>query len=250
MCVEGGLTYLMASNKMAAVQLTAIDKNESYSQKVYIQLKQLILTNQIKSGQILNERELADQLAVSRTPIRDALKMLEQEGWVVKEGKFKVVRLLTWKSVQDLIEIRRPLEVMSYQLACKKITDEDIEALSQICDEMKAIGQQGDDAYYEAMAADIEFHIQIARITRNEKVIRMMSDLGDELIRTAVLSVMYGDLDVDRYRFNHDRLLEHIKNRNFDVGLEELNKHISTWEGHLEKVPLSLRIHEGKNLIL
>lgn len=235
---------------MGAVQLTAIDKNESYSQKIYNQLKQLILTNQIKSGQILNERELADQLAVSRTPIRDALKMLEQEGWVVKEGKFKVVRLLTWKSVQDLIEVRRPLEVMSYRLACQKITEEDIAALSRICDEMKAIGERGGDDYYEAMAADIEFHLQIARITRNEKVIKMMSDLGDELIRTAVLSVMYGDLAVERYRFNHDTLLEHMKNRNFEVGLEELNKHISTWEGHLEKVPLALRVHEEENLIL
>ena len=235
---------------METLQLTAIDKNESYSQKVYSQLKQLILTNQIKSGQILNERELATQLAVSRTPIRDALKMLEQEGWVNKEGKFKVVRLLTWKSVQDLIEVRRPLELMSYDLAIQKITNDDIAALDRICEEMKAIGREGGSDYYKAMSADIEFHLQIARITRNDKVIQIMSDLCDQLIRTSVLSVMYGDLTVDAYRLNHNMLLEHIRNRNFDVGREELHRHISTWEGHLAKVPMSLRVHGEENLLV
>lgn len=70
---------------MEHVQLTAIDKNEIYSEKVYRQLKQLIVANHIKPGEILNERELADSLSVSRTPIRDALRSLEQEGWNFKK---------------------------------------------------------------------------------------------------------------------------------------------------------------------
>ena len=114
---------------MEHVQLTAIDKNEIYSEKVYRQLKQLIVANHIKPGEILNERELADSLSVSRTPIRDALRSLEQEGWISKKGKFKVVSLLTWKNVQSLMEIRRPLELMSYDLAVQKMTDQDVRDL-------------------------------------------------------------------------------------------------------------------------
>lgn len=127
---------------MENVQLTAIDKNEIYSEKVYRQLKQLIVANHIKPGEILNERELADSLSVSRTPIRDALRTLEQEGWISKKGKFKVVSLLTWKSVQSLMEIRRPLELMSYDLAVQKITDEDVEELERIYRNMEKIAEK------------------------------------------------------------------------------------------------------------
>ena len=131
---------------MENVQLTAIDKNEIYSEKVYRQLKQLIVANHIKPGEILNERELADSLSVSRTPIRDALRTLEQEGWISKKGKFKVVSLLTWKSVQSLMEIRRPLELMSYDLAVQKITDEDVEELERIYRNMEKIAEKKEKA--------------------------------------------------------------------------------------------------------
>ncbi len=183
---------------MESVQLLAIDKNETYSEKVYRQLKQLIVTNQIKPGEALNERELADSLAVSRTPIRDALRTLEQEGWIAKKGKQKVISLLTWKTVQELLEIRLPLELMSYDLAIKKITEQDIEMLQNLTDEMRVTTKAIDPAeYYELMTKDIEVHIQIARISKNTKVIQMISDLGDQLIRTSVLSLQYGDLPIE-----------------------------------------------------
>ena len=172
---------------MEHVQLTAIDKNEIYSEKVYRQLKQLIVANHIKPGEILNERELADSLSVSRTPIRDALRSLEQEGWISKKGKFKVVSLLTWKNVQSLMEIRRPLELMSYDLAIQKMTDQDVRDLEHIYENMEMIAKKQEKAsHYEAMAADIEFHLQLARISRNDNVLHIMSELGDQLILSLI----------------------------------------------------------------
>lgn len=234
---------------MDSVHLQAIDKNEVYSEKVYRQLKQLIVANQIKPGETLNERDLSESLSVSRTPIRDALRQLEQEGWVSKKGKFKVVSLLTWKSVQDLIEVRRPLELMSYDIAVRKITDEDLKRLEVLYHNMEEIAKQSSSMHYDSMAADIELHLQIARIARNENVFRMMSDLGDQLIRASILSVQYGDLSLDTYWYNHHHLLECMKERAFDEGRVELNEHISIWEGHLHKVPEILQIHSDENLV-
>ena len=235
---------------MEHVQLTAIDKNEIYSEKVYRQLKQLIVANHIKPGEILNERELADSLSVSRTPIRDALRSLEQEGWISKKGKFKVVSLLTWKNVQSLMEIRRPLELMSYDLAVQKMTDQDVRDLEHIYENMEMIAKkQEKTSHYEAMASDIEFHLQLARISRNDNVLHIMSELGDQLIRTSVLSVRYGDFSLDTYCSNHSRLLECLKNHEYQKGREELEQHISVWEGHLKKVPEILQINSDENLV-
>lgn len=235
---------------MDSLPLQAIDKNEIYSEKVYRQLKQLIVANQIKPGEILNERDLAESLAVSRTPIRDALRLLEQEGWISKKGKFKIVSLLTWKNVQDLIEVRQPLELMSYDLAVKKITEQDVETLEELYARMEQVSHHtGPSPYYEAMTADIAFHLQIARIARNENVFRMMSDLGDQLIRTSVLSVQYGDLSLDTYWYNHRKLLDCLKARAYEEGREALCCHISIWEGHLRKVPEILKINKEENLV-
>lgn len=73
--------------------------------------------------------------------------------------------LLTWKNVQSLMEIRRPLELMSYDLAVQKMTDQDVRDLEHIYENMEMIAKKQEKAsHYEAMAADIEFHLQLARI--------------------------------------------------------------------------------------
>ena len=144
----------------------------------------------------------------------------------------------------------RTLELMSYDLAVQKITDEDVEELERIYRNMEKIAEKKEKAsHYEAMAADIEFHLQIARISRNDNVFHIMSELGDQLIRTSVLSVRYGSFSLDTYCSNHSRLLECLKNHEYQKGREELERHISVWEGHLKKVPEILQINSDENLV-
>ena len=89
----------------------------------------------------------------------------------------------------------------------------------------------------------------LARISRNDNVLHIMSELGDQLIRTSVLSVRYGDFSLDTYCSNHSRLLECLKNHEYQKGREELEQHISVWEGHLKKVPEILQINSDENLV-
>lgn len=235
---------------MNSLQLTSIDKNETYSQKVYRQLKHLILSNQIKSGQPLNERALVDQLQISRTPIRDALKLLEQEGWVVTQGKTKVVNLLTVKMVRDLIDTREPLELLSYDLAVKRITEQDIKQLEKLTLEMKEIATAGSViGHFDAMEKDTEFHTQIARITRNQHMIQIISAISDQMIRTSILSVRYGNWTLDRYASNHNDILYALKEGDYAKGRQSLIEHIATWRSHLNNIPGLYASNDDESLI-
>ena len=218
--------------------LTALERNESYSDKAYIQLKQLIITNQIKPGQALNERELSEQLQVSRTPIRDALKMLEKEGWILINGKNRMVSLLTKKTIKNLIEIRCPIELLAFDLFAKKYKREDRAIFQDICDQMHSLSQDIDHTnYYKLMQVDTLFHQQIANITGNEQVINIVAGLGDQIVRTSVLSVKYGRLPVSAYAKNHDHLLDHFLQMDMVQAREALIEHINMWQMHLESIP-------------
>ena len=89
-------------------KIERIEKNELYSSKIYNQLKLLIITGQIKPGTIINEREYSKLLDVSRTPLRDALRLLENEGWIEQVGKNRKIAVLMWKDILELFEIREP----------------------------------------------------------------------------------------------------------------------------------------------
>lgn len=218
--------------------LTALEKNESYSDKAYMQLKQLIITNQIKPGQALNERELSEQLQVSRTPIRDALKMLEKEGWILINGKNRMVSLLTKKTIKNLIEIRCPIELLAFDLFAKKYRREDRAIFQEICAQMHSLSQDIDHTnYYKLMQMDTLFHQQIAIITGNEQVINIVAGLGDQIVRTSVLSVKYGKLPVNAYAKNHDHLLDYFLQMDMVRARVALIDHIALWQKHLESIP-------------
>ncbi|MEA5137489.1 MAG: GntR family transcriptional regulator [Candidatus Fimivivens sp.] len=218
--------------------LTALERNESYSDKTYMLLKQLIITNQIKPGQALNERELSEQLQVSRTPIRDALKMLEKEGWILISGKNRMVSLLTKKTIKNLIEIRCPIELLAFDLFAKKYKREDRSIFQDICNQMHSLSENIDHTnYYRLMQVDTLFHQQIANITGNEQVINIVAGLGDQIVRTSVLSVKYGRLPVSAYAKNHDHLLDYFLQMDMVQARVALIEHINMWQMHLESIP-------------
>lgn len=85
-----------------------ITKDLSYREKVYEELKIAITEQVLLPGSVLNERKIAEQLSVSRTPVREAMQMLETEGWVTilpRRGFF--VNPITIEEVQEICEARR-----------------------------------------------------------------------------------------------------------------------------------------------
>lgn len=97
---------------------------------VFYTLRQAILKGELDPGERLMEMQLAEQLGVSRTPIREAIRKLELEGLVVMiPRRGAIVAKITEKDLRDVLEVRSSLERLSTELACDRIKEETIEEL-------------------------------------------------------------------------------------------------------------------------
>ena len=107
---------------------------------VFNTLRQAILRGELKPGERLMEIQLANKLGVSRTPIREAIRKLELEGLVLMiPRKGAEVAEITEKNMRDVLEVRKALEELAVQLACEKITAEEIDEMKKAAEEFRMI---------------------------------------------------------------------------------------------------------------
>ena len=106
---------------------------------VFYTLRQAILKGELEPGERLMEMQLAEQLGVSRTPIREAIRKLELEGLVLMiPRRGAIVAKITEKDLRDVLEVRSSLERLSTELACDRIKDETIQELRQAVEKAHA----------------------------------------------------------------------------------------------------------------
>lgn len=105
---------------------------------VFNTLRKAILRGELKPGERLMEIQLANKLGVSRTPIREAIRKLELEGLVLMiPRKGAEVAQITEKNMQDVLEVRKALEELSVQLACERITPEQVEEMKMAAEDFR-----------------------------------------------------------------------------------------------------------------
>ena len=152
---------------------------------VFQTLRQAILRGELKPGERLMEVRLAKKLGVSRTPIREAIRKLELEGLVLMiPRRGAEVAEITEKSMRDVLEVRRALEVLAVSLSCDRISGEQIEALKEAAEEFDR-SLTLDDVTRTA-EADVHFHDIIYRSTDNQRLIQLLSNLGEQMYRYRV----------------------------------------------------------------
>jgi len=132
-------------------------------QQVFTRLRQLIVENHIKPGSKLNERALCEQLEVSRTPLREAIKMLAAEGLVeLLPNRGAVARQLSVQDVADTFELIAGLEGLSGELAAQRITAAELAEIRALHYEMLAAYTRRDLPTYYSLNAVIHNHINAA----------------------------------------------------------------------------------------
>ena len=110
-----------------------MEEHYSLGGKVFQQLKNSILAGEFENGAELREIALAKKLGVSRTPVREALRQLEQEGLVeIYPNRGAYVKGITYKDVEDIFRIRARLEVLCAEMAVSSITHEQLDKLDEI----------------------------------------------------------------------------------------------------------------------
>lgn len=156
------------------------------TEDIYVQLKQLILDCSIPPGQTFYTAELAERFGVSKTPVRDALRQLVQEGFVeVYPRSGYQVRPVLFRDVYELFELRGLLGPYSARMAAENITAEQLNELEAIVAE--AYDQAA--SHEEIMAAARRFHLLVAQAAGNMRIVRITESLFDEMERLLRLHI-------------------------------------------------------------
>ena len=147
--------------------------------KLYEQLKEMAVSYHFRPGERINEVELAAQLNVSRTPIREALNRLATEGFLTSTAnKGFFARMLEANTLFDLYELRAFLEQAAVRLACQRASDEEIAALRDFLleqDESEEISAG------EMLKLDEEFHFRLVGLSQNEELLKTVRSISERI---------------------------------------------------------------------
>ena len=210
-----------------------LDEYKPLRDVVFENLREAIVEGKLKPGQRLMEVQLADQLGVSRTPVREAIRKLELEGLVVmlpRKGAY--VADLSLKDMIDVLEIRASLEGLAASLAAQRISDEDIKKLESIVDEFK--DSVSDLDVESLLKKDVEFHECIFKATNNQKLHQIINSLWEQVYRFRFTYVSDYDSTVNIIE-EHKMILDAIKNRDSELAKKYAMEHIQTAENFMIK---------------
>ncbi|MDT8377999.1 MAG: GntR family transcriptional regulator [Desulfotignum sp.] len=158
--------------------LNKINKPESLAKKVQKALRQSILNNELTPNVIYNEKQIAKDLGISRTPVREALLELSAKRLVkFLPQKGVIINTFSPKEIDDAFEIRIALEGFSVQKICQGVDRPDTRDLEKaLTDQEKAVDARDEAGF---MQGDRHFHIGFTRLTQNDYLINMMEDIRD-----------------------------------------------------------------------
>lgn len=205
-----------------------LDNYKPLRDVVFENLRTAILEGNLKAGQRLMEVQLAEQLGVSRTPVREAIRKLELEGLVVmlpRKGAY--VANMSFKDFIDVLEIRSSLEGLAASLAAERLREEDIEDLERVAKEFETSVREAD--IDNVLKKDVEFHEKIFLMANNKKLYQLITSLWEQVHRFRVTYVSNYDASLSLVD-EHNRILEAIKSGDSDLAKKYATEHIELAE--------------------
>ena len=161
------------SLQIASMTMTEEQQAMPLRDAVFHALRKAILTGKIKPGERLTEVKLGRILGTSRTPIREAIRMLEEDGLaIIVPGSGARVARMTVKDLQEVMEIRSALEQLSAGLAAERSTAAEKDEIREAC-----------SAFVRIAEADVRFHDLILKAAENEKLGGILNSLADSIYR-------------------------------------------------------------------
>ena len=207
---------------------------------VFYTLRQAILKGELEPGERLMEMQLAEQLGVSRTPIREAIRKLELEGLVLMiPRRGAIVAKITEKDLKDVLEVRASLERLSTKLACERMEEETIEELREAQEAFKA-ALRGDDITLQAQK-DVEFHDVIYKSTTNLRLIQMLNNLREQMYRYR-LEYLKDGTSHQKLVEEHEAIIEALSRRDTEETTNIMVGHVYNQEQAVMR-----KIHEAES---
>ena len=193
-------------------------------QEVVDEIRQGILTGDFQAGERIKENEMAQQLGVSRGPVREALRQLEQEGLVVMiPRRGAQVANITEKDLNDVLEVRIALENVAIEKACARMTEEEMRRLWLAAKEFEHTIAEGN--LVKLAEADVAFHEVIYQASDNKRLIQVLNNMREQIYRYRVEYLKEGETR-DVLVKEHEELTKAIRERDVERAKQLSFQHI------------------------
>ena len=197
-------------------------------------VRERILKGEYKIGEKIKETHVAEELSVSRTPIRKAFKQLEAEGlieYVPNKGCF--AKGFTRQDIEDIYAIRKALEELTTEWAAARITDEEVADLNAKCDKMQRYVDKGDSAF--VLSVNKEFHEIIYKATGSRFMSQVLRSYK-EYIEQTTRPIFYESKFLQQIVDEHRAIVAGFEQHDADAAVAAMSAHMTNSMGRAEYV--------------
>jgi DNA-binding GntR family transcriptional regulator len=201
---------------------------KSLREIVFETIRNAIIQGELKPGERLMEVQLASELGVSRTPVRESIRKLELEGLVrMVPRKGAYVTPMSIKDLHEMMQIRRALEILVAELAAKNATDDEIEQMRESNHGFEESALENDEN--GIINYDIAFHETMYHSARNDRLFKMIHSLREQMLRVRV-EYVHNIEDKRPLIGQHEAIIDGIAAHDADTAGKMAGVHIETAE--------------------
>ena len=216
--------------------MTSKDFSNSFSltDEIADVVRERILKGEYEIGEKIKENQIATELRVSRTPIREAFKILENEGlidYVPNRGCF--AKGFTKQDVEDIYAVREALEALALNWAVDRITEKEIAALEEQCDLMEFYTKKKDRK--KVLEMNSSFHDIIYASARSRFLAQVLRSYKEYIDKTRK-SIFYEQSYLESILVEHRAILDAIKDRDKERAAAAMTKHLMSSQKRAEAV--------------
>lgn len=201
-----------------------VAKNEALSQSVYLYLTEQIMSGGFKPGEKISECAVAESYGISRTPVRDAMRRLDNEGIMqIFPKRFAQVSAYTEDDIREVGYMRLTLDQMAVRLAMRYGSMSDFDDLEEIADACLEAWRRDDRMRRTAL--DARFHMQLAKIARNSLLLKFQAEIN---VRVQFILTYYRTdwVNEERHLYQHNELVTCLRHQDLDGGLQLVSDHL------------------------
>lgn len=220
---NAGMThYQIERYKLLSINM---QKHKPLRELVYEELRMLIMTGRIKPGTRMMEIELAENMGVSRTPVREAIRQLEKDRLVtIEPRRGAYVSDISAPDMEDMLFVREPLEGIATFLATKNMTDEELKALAEVNRQYEEAYRKGERE--KLIQLDTQFHNLIAEGSHNSYLIEILKNLQEQVLRFRYIYFQSGRRAAEVIG-EHQLILNNMTERNQEAAKQFSIEHIA-----------------------
>ena len=214
--------YLEQRSKMKYNFNSPID-NKVLPNKIVDYIRDKIITGELKGGEKVSEAHLSDKLQISRTPIREAIRLLECEGFVeIIPRKGAVVKKFSSEDILNTFEVKAAIEALAVRESVTKFQERDIKKLEQIIENEELYFEKGD--IKKVFKEFDNFTTNLIKNCQNELLLDLNKKMTNHIIRYRFFCLKYPEILSNASEY-HKKFVDIIKNREFDKIRNEYEKY-------------------------